>query len=54
MNQPLLITATQKAGPRVTITVGALLLLVLLALPLLSLLPADHPLQVSADRKSVV
>ena len=48
MNQPLLLTATQKAGPAVTATVGGLVLLVLLALPLLSLLPADSPFQVSA------
>ena len=48
MNQPLMITATQKAGPAVTAIVGGLVLLVLLALPLLSLLPADSPFQVSA------
>ncbi|MCU7648886.1 urea ABC transporter permease subunit UrtC [Pseudomonas piscis] len=54
MNQPLLITASQKAGPRVTISVGALLLLVLLALPLLALLPADNPLHVSAYTLTLV
>ena len=41
MNQPLLVTATQKAGPKVSIAIGAVILIVLLALPLLSLLPAD-------------
>ncbi|POA52919.1 MULTISPECIES: urea ABC transporter permease subunit UrtC [unclassified Pseudomonas] len=54
MNQPLLITASQKAGPRVIISVGALLLLVLLALPLLALLPADNPLHVSAYTLTLV
>ncbi len=48
MNQPLLLTATQKAGPKVTIAVGAVILALLLALPLLSLLPADSALHVSA------
>ena len=48
MNQPLMLTATQKAGPTVTAWVGGVALLVLLALPLLSLLPADSPFQVSA------
>ena len=41
MNQPLMLTATQKAGPKVTIAVGAVILLLLLALPLCSLLSAD-------------
>ncbi|AZC22331.1 urea ABC transporter permease subunit UrtC [Pseudomonas sessilinigenes] len=54
MNQPLLITASQKAGPRVSIGVGVLLLLVLLALPLLALLPADNPLHVSAYTLTLV
>ena len=54
MNQPLLVTATQKAGPRLTLTIGALVVLLLLALPLLSLLPADHALQVSAYTLTLV
>ena len=48
MNQPLMLTAAQKAGPKVTLVIGAVILLVLLALPLLSLLPASNGLQVSA------
>ncbi|WP_407314810.1 urea ABC transporter permease subunit UrtC [Pseudomonas sp. nanlin1] len=54
MRQPLLLTATQKAGPRLTLAIGALLLLILLALPALSLLAADHPLQVSAYTLTLV
>ena len=54
MNQPLLVTATQKAGPRLSIAVGALGLLILIALPLLSLLPEDHGLQVSAYTLTLV
>ena len=54
MNQPLMVTAAQKAGPTVTTLAGALVLLVLLALPLLSLLPADNPLQVSAYTLTLV
>ncbi|KPA93778.1 urea ABC transporter permease subunit UrtC, partial [Pseudomonas asplenii] len=54
MNQPLLLSATQKAGPRLTIAVGGLLLALLLALPLLSLLPAQNPLQVSAYTLTLV
>ena len=29
MNQPLMLTATQKAGPKVTLAVGAVLLILL-------------------------
>ena len=54
MNQPLMVTAAQKAGPTVITLAGALVLLVLLALPLLSLLPADSPLQVSAYTLTLV
>ncbi len=54
MNQPLMLTATQKAGPKVTALVGGLVLLVLLAMPLLSLLPADNPFQVSAYTLTLV
>ena len=54
MNQPLMLTATQKAGPKVTIAVGAVILAVLLALPLLSLLPADSALHVSAYTLTLV
>ncbi|MGE8410807.1 MAG: urea ABC transporter permease subunit UrtC [Pseudomonas sp.] len=54
MNQPLLVTATQKAGPKVTIALGATVLALLIALALLSLLPADNPLQVSAYTLTLV
>ena len=54
MNQPLMLTATQKAGPKVTALVGGLVLLVLLAMPLLSLLPANNPFQVSAYTLTLV
>ncbi|BAU76817.1 urea ABC transporter permease subunit UrtC [Metapseudomonas furukawaii] len=54
MNQPLTLTAAQKAGPRVTLGVGALVLAVLIALPLLHLLPADSPFQVSAYTLTLV
>ncbi len=54
MNQPLIVTATQKAGPKVSIAVGGLALLILLALPLLSLLPADSSLHVSAYTLTLV
>ncbi len=54
MNQPLLLSATQKVGPRATLTIGALLLGVLLALPLLSLLGPELPLHVSAYTLTLV
>ena len=54
MNQPLMLTATQKAGPALTALIGGLVLLVLLALPLLSVLPADSPFQVSAYTLTLV
>lgn len=54
MNQPLTLTAAQKAGPKVTLGVGTLVLAVLIALPLLHLLPADSPLQVSAYTLTLV
>ena len=54
MNQPLLVTASQKAGPRVTLAIAAVAALLLLALALLSLLPAGHALQVSAYTLTLV
>ena len=54
MNQPLIVTATQKAGPKVTIAVGAVILVLLLALPLLSLLSPDSALHVSAYTLTLV
>ncbi len=49
-----MVTAAQKVGPKGTLTVGILVLAVLLALPLLSLLPADNGLQVSAYTLTLV
>ncbi|KPX10354.1 urea ABC transporter permease subunit UrtC [Pseudomonas sp. SZ57] len=54
MSQPLIVTAAQKVGPRGTLTAGSLILAVLLALPLLSLLPADNSFQVSAYTLTLV
>ncbi|AIR90378.1 urea ABC transporter permease subunit UrtC [Pseudomonas cremoricolorata] len=54
MNQPLLVTATQKAGPRLSLAIGAMVLLMLIALPLLSLLPDSHSLHVSAYTLTLV
>ncbi len=54
MNQPLALTAVQKAGPRLSLAVLGLALAVLIALPLLSLLPADNAFQVSAYTLTLV
>ncbi|WP_437881738.1 urea ABC transporter permease subunit UrtC [Pseudomonas sp. LRF_L74] len=48
MNQPLSVTLAQKAGTKTTGAVIAGVFLVLLSMPLLHLLPADHALHVSA------
>ena len=48
LNQTLLARATAKLGPQASLAVGLLVLAVLLAMPLLHLLPADHALHVSA------
>jgi urea transport system permease protein len=54
MNQPLMITAAQKVGPKGTLAAGLLVLVVLLALPLLSMLPAENGFQVSAYTLTLV
>ncbi len=54
MNQPLMVTAAQKAGPKVTIALGTVIVLVLVALALLSLLPDTNSLQVSAYTLTLV
>jgi urea transport system permease protein len=54
MNQPLMVTAAQRAGTKVTISVGVVILAVLIALPLLSLLPESNGLQVSAYTLTLV
>ncbi|WP_130833929.1 urea ABC transporter permease subunit UrtC [[Erwinia] mediterraneensis] len=46
MSQPMTLTVARKA-PRLTRSLGALLLLALLLMPFLALLPADHPLAIS-------
>ncbi|MBF7142031.1 MULTISPECIES: urea ABC transporter permease subunit UrtC [Pseudomonas] len=54
MNQPLMVSAVQKTGPRFSLAVGAVVMVVLLALPLLSLLPENNSLQVSAYTLTLV
>jgi len=49
-----MLSAAQKVGPKGTLAIGAAVLAVLLALPLLSLLPADNSLQVSAYTLTLV
>lgn len=49
-----MLSAAQKVGPKATLAIGAAVLAVLLALPLLSLLPADNGLQVSAYTLTLV
>ena len=54
MNQPLMLTAAQKAGPKITIAVGTVILVLLLALPLCSLLSPANPFYVSAYTLTLV
>jgi urea transport system permease protein len=54
MSQPLMLTAAQKVGPKGTLAIATVVLAVLLALPLLSLLPAENGLQVSAYTLTLV
>ncbi|KPY95440.1 Branched-chain amino acid ABC transporter, permease protein [Pseudomonas syringae pv. tomato] len=49
-----MVTAAQKVGPKGTLALGIMVLAVLLALPLLSLLPADNSFQVSAYTLTLV
>src|SRR5690606_3964210 len=48
MNQPITLTAAQKAGPALTVIVLGAVLAILVAMPLLHLLPADNAFHVSA------
>ncbi|SDI04180.1 urea ABC transporter permease subunit UrtC [Pseudomonas panipatensis] len=48
MNQPLTVSAAQKAGPKLTASVSAALFVALLLMPLLHLLPEDSALHLSA------
>ncbi|WP_313280175.1 urea ABC transporter permease subunit UrtC [Stutzerimonas balearica] len=54
MNQPLAITAARKAGPTLTAVALGVVLAVLVAMPLLHLLPAEHALHVSAYTLTLV
>ncbi len=54
MNQPLAITAAQKAGPKLTAIALGVTLAVLLSMPLLHLLPEDNVLHVSAYTLTLV
>ncbi len=54
LNQTLLARASAKLGPQVSWVIGLLVLAVLLALPLLHLLPADNSWQVSAYTLTLV
>lgn len=54
MNQPFTLTLAQKAGPRLTLAIAALVSVILLAMPLLHLLPAEHALHVSAYSLTLV
>ena len=54
MNQPLAITAAHKAGPTLTTMALGVVLAVLLAMPLLHLLPADNAFHVSAYTLTLV
>lgn len=54
MTQPLAVTAVEKAGPKATFALLGLAFAVLIAMPVLSLLPADNPLHVSAYTLTLV
>lgn len=54
MNQPIAVTVAQKAGPRLTLAIATVVGVILLSMPLLHLLPADNPLQVSAYTLTLV
>ena len=54
INQTLLARASTALGPKTSLTVGGLILLLLLAMPLLHLLPAEHALHVSAYTLTLV
>ena len=54
MNQQLTLTAAQKAGPKLTAVALGIVLVVLLAMPLLHLLPSDNAFHVSAYTLTLV
>ena len=53
MSQPLTITGVQKA-PKVAISVGTLVLIILIVMPFLALLPPDSPLSISTYTLTLV
>lgn len=53
MTQPLTLTLTRKA-PRLSAVLGALIVLLMLTLPFLTLLPASHPLSLSTYTLTLV
>ncbi|MFB4370774.1 MULTISPECIES: urea ABC transporter permease subunit UrtC [unclassified Pseudomonas] len=53
-NQTLLARASHRLGPQVSLAVGLLVLAVLVAMPVLHLLPAEHALHVSAYSLTLV
>ncbi len=54
INQTLLARASAKLGPQVSLALGGLILALLLSMPLLHLLPAEHALHVSAYTLTLV
>ncbi len=54
INQTLLARASTALGPKTSLIIGGLILLLLLAMPLLHLLPAEHALHVSAYTLTLV
>ena len=54
VNQTLLARASHKLGPRLSLALGALVLAVLVAMPVLHLLPAEHSFHVSAYSLTLV
>lgn len=53
MSQPLMLTMTGKA-PRLSVVLGALIVVLMLTLPFLTLLPASHPLSLSTYTLTLV
>ncbi|MAB97374.1 MAG: urea ABC transporter permease subunit UrtC [Pseudomonadaceae bacterium] len=54
LNQTVLARASARLGPRVSIALGGLILLILIAMPLLHMLPADNSLHLSAYTLTLV
>jgi urea transport system permease protein len=54
LNQTVLARTSARLGPRVSIALGGLILLILIAMPLLHMLPADNSLHLSAYTLTLV